>query len=213
MTTEEQISDAGGASPSPLETEYQAIASGMVSSATRAWQAVSVLAAVFLAGAVVLQQVIPSKDFPDWLKISAIWTFATVATLSVYFWAMVMLREGFTQWTGHLRMIQIESTLGMKRETYQFLILQFGERDSDSLVGRIWRQRWSELPEQEQEMIRDGVSNRAFGVLPPRRLAGPAVLLAIGTAAGLLIACVAASVCVLTSESTPSLSETAGLLD
>lgn len=164
-----------------LKAEYDATLQDWSNSSTRMWQSLSVLIAVFVGGGLILKDVVPSEDFPDWLKVSAVWIFLGVLLLGHGFWTAIMAREGFYQYSGHVRMVEIELALGMRRQTRTLLLLNWSEREKESRMGEVWREVWQLLPREERRSLEVQAEDGIFRPLrwPKLRTIGATVAVAL----------------------------------
>ncbi len=98
-----------------------------------------------MAGAIVLGNVLPSKDFPDWIKLLLVWVFyGTIVALMMY-WRAIILHERFAGTVAVHRMIELELQTGARRVLYTCLLRDWANRGT--------HEEWHQLSKEERREL------------------------------------------------------------
>ena len=139
-------------------SEYIASQHAILDSTTRGFQATSILAASAVTGAIVLASVLPSENFPDWMKLLSVWTFVGIITPLMLFWVVIALSESLAARVAIHRMIELELQTSARRVLYTCLLRDWANRDQYS--------EWHALPEAEREDLERKIRGGVLSPLP-----------------------------------------------
>jgi hypothetical protein len=155
-----------------LRAEYHACQEEKHSCNTRMWQATSILAAAVAGGAIVVAGVLSADSMHVPVKLTVLWGFTAGGIAACCFWVITLRREALLVWVTHVRMADIEAMLGLRRNIYADILLDWHQRHHNAY--------WCSLPESEQRWLERRVDKEKLGPMAPKRI------YPIGVAAGFL---------------------------